>query len=234
VLDADPDLAAALDGPQRVLAASAAVAPLRRHPAGTWRFRPESDPAALGILIIRGLILVRIEIAARAHLELLGEGDVISAWVGSGPDMVLPSVITACVVSDLELAVLDRGFALRTARWPEIAAGVTQRLITRSRRLSLQSAINAIPRVEERLELTLWHLAYRFGKVTPNGFRLQMRLTHTQLAEMVAAQRPSVTIALTRLESDGRLVRNGKEGWLLRGPEPQYLRPLTEQTGLLV
>jgi CRP-like cAMP-binding protein len=234
VLDADPDLGAGLDRAQRDLAAGAAVAPMFRHPAGSWRFCLEPDPAALGILIIRGLILVRIEVGGRAHLELLGEGDVLSAWVGAGRDMTPPPVTTACVASDLDLAVLDRGFALRTARWPEIAAAVTQRLIVRSRRLSLQSAINAIPRVEERLELTLWHIAHRFGRVTPHGLRLQMRLTHTQLAEMVAAQRPSVTIALTRLENGGRLVRIGKDGWLLRSPEPSHLRPLTAQTGLLV
>jgi CRP-like cAMP-binding protein len=233
VLDADPDLGAAIDPTQRALAAEAAVAPMFRHPAGTWRFKPDPDPAALGILIIRGLILVRIEVSSRAHLELLGEGDVISAWVGKAPDLALPSVVTACVVSDLELALLGRRFALRAARWPEITAALTGRLIARSRRLSLQSAINAIPRVEDRLELTLWQLAYRFGKVTRDGFRLQMRLTHTQLSEIVAAQRPSVTIALTRLEGSGRLGRIGKDGWLLRGPEPPYLRPLAEQTGLL-
>lgn len=233
VLAADPDLALALQPDQRRPAARAAVAPSFRHPPGLWHFTPPPDPAALGTLILDGLIAVRIAAGERAHLELLGPGEILSPWTGSGPDLICSPAISGAVISELHLAVLDRGFALRTGRWPEIHAAVTQRLITRTRRLSLQAAINAIPRVEERLELTLWELAYRFGKVTPGGLKLPLRLTHTQLAEIVAAQRPSVSTALARLERLGRVVRNGRSGWLLCGEEPASLNPLARQSGLV-
>ena len=84
---------------------------------------------------------------------------------------------------------------------PEIHAAVVQRLITRSRRLSLQAAIHALPRVAERVELTLWALAERFGRDTPDGITLHLPITHQQLAEIVAAQRPSVSTALNWLDA---------------------------------
>jgi len=232
VLEADPDLGATVDPQQRQAASFAAVAPLFTHPAGRWSFAPPPDPAAAGALILHGLIVVRIGVGGRAHLELLGEGDIISPWAGVGPDLAPPTAINATAITDVRLALLDRNFALRTARWPEIQATLTQRLIARSRRLSVQSAINAIPRIEERLELTLWQLAYRFARVTRDGLCLRLGLTHAQMADMIAAQRPSVTVALARLEADGRLVRRSKHEWLLCGEEPPALSSLVQQSGL--
>jgi CRP-like cAMP-binding protein len=227
VLDADPDLGSNIDAPDRELAAAQAIAPLVRVDRGPWSFIPAPDPGALGALVLDGLIVIRIDAGARAHIELLGEGDVISPWVGSAPDLTVPFAITAQVVSDVRVALLDRGFALRTARWPEIHAAVGQRLIARSRRLSLQAAINSLSRIEERLELTLWHLANRFGRVTPEGVSLRLPITHSQLAEMVAAQRPSVSTAAARLQSQGRVTRSGRHEWLLCGSAPPKLTPRT-------
>jgi CRP-like cAMP-binding protein len=151
---------------------------------------------------------------------------------GHGPGSHAASVVTATVVAHLRLAFLNRRFALAIAPWPEINGGLIQRLITRSRRLSLQSAIYAVPRVEERVELTLWQLAYRFGRVPPAGVVLDLRLTHSQLADMVAAQRPSVTTALGRLGATGRLACPSRHRWVLHGSPPPKLSPLRRQTGL--
>jgi CRP-like cAMP-binding protein len=98
-----------------------------------------------------------------------------------------------------------------------------QRLLVRSRILSMQSAINSIPRIEERLEITLWHLGYRFGRVTPDGILLDLPITHSQLAEIVSAQRPSVTIALSRLRQQGNVSLTARHRWLLRGEPPPRL-----------
>jgi CRP-like cAMP-binding protein len=231
VLEEDPDLGSALGAEDRRQAAVAATAPVFTHPAGRWRFSPPSDVGGLGILVLRGVILIRIDAGERAHSEILGEGDIISPWVGLAPDLTFSADITATVLSELRMASLDRVFAVRAAGWPEIQAALMQRLIARSRRLSLQSAINGLTRIEERLELTLWQLASRFGKVTPGGYKLSLRLTHTQLSEIVAAQRPSVTTALVRLEQSGRLFRN-PDGWILPGAPPAKLKPLARQTGL--
>lgn len=231
VLEEDPDLGASLGPEEFRLAVPAATAPAFTHPSGPWRFPPPPDAVGLGLLVLRGMILIRIDVGERAHIELLGEGDVISPWVGLGPDLAVSADVTSTVISELRLALLGRDFATRTAGWPEIQAALMQRLIARARRLSLQSAINGLTRTEDRLELSLWQLASRFGKVTPDGYKLWPRLTHTQLAEIVAAQRPSVTTALVRLEQAGRLHRS-PDGWLLPGGPPAKLQPLAGRSGL--
>jgi CRP/FNR family transcriptional regulator, cyclic AMP receptor protein len=136
------------------------------------------------------MILMRIDAGSRSHIEMLGEGDVVSPWVGKGRDLSSPPVLTTSVVSPARVALLDRRFAPRTARWPEIHAALIQRCIERSRRLSLQSAINALPRIQERVEVTLWALADRFGRVTPDGVVVELPISHSQPADIVAAQRP--------------------------------------------
>jgi CRP-like cAMP-binding protein len=232
VLEADPDLGSALDKAQWKLAVHASLAPAFELDRGTWRFAPRPDPGGLGALVLEGLIVIRIDAETRAHIELLGPGDVIGPWVGSGQELALPSVPTTAVVSRARIALLDRRFAIRTARWPEIHAALMQRLIVRTRRLSLQSAINALSRIEERLEVTLWELAYRFGRVTPDGIVLDLPLTHAQMSEMVAAQRPSVSTAFTRLQDHGRIVQAARHRWLLVGEPPSTLSSLARQIGL--
>ncbi len=232
VLEADPDLCTGIDSVQWPLAVAASLAPMFELNRGLWRFAPRPDPGGFGALLLDGLIVIRINAEIRAHIELLGPGDLIGPWVVSGQELTLPSVPTASVVSKARVALLDRRFAVRTARWPEIHAGLIQRAIIRTRRLSLQSAINALSRIEERLEVTLWELSYRFGRVTPDGIVLDLPLTHSQVAEMVAAQRPSVSTAFTRLQDHGRIAHVARHRWLLLGEPPAALSALAQQTGL--
>jgi hypothetical protein len=65
------------------------------------------------------------------------------AWDGPAADPTC--LISARVISNLEITLLDRRFTLRTARWPAIHGAVMQRLLARSRMLSMQSAINSLP-----------------------------------------------------------------------------------------
>ena len=232
VLDADPELASGIAPEQLALAASSSVAPVQALARGPWEVEPPSDPGELGDLILGGLVLVRVTVGERSHAELLGEGDLVNPWIPAAPEMSDRAEVTARVVEPTEIAVLDRPFALRTARWPEIHAALMRRLILRSRRLSLQSAINSIPRTQERLELTLWQFANRFGRVASGGLRLRLPISHAQLAEIVATQRPSVTIAFARLQDSGRLIRTGQHDWLLCGPAPNELAPLALQFGI--
>jgi CRP-like cAMP-binding protein len=83
------------------------------------------------------------------------------------------------------------------------------------------------PRVEIRLHMLLWHLASRWGRVRRDGVLVTLRLTHTVLADLVAAQRPSVTGSLKRL-SDRGLVKNVDSGWLLCGDPPGELLEVQE------
>jgi CRP/FNR family transcriptional regulator, cyclic AMP receptor protein len=223
LLELDPELGAGITPEQRSAAVSHALAAVLTFDRGPWRFQPR-DNAGLGALILEGMVLVRVEFAGiRAHVELLGEGDVICPWQGMGAHPTAPCAVSTRVISSLKMALLDRAFTQRTARWPEIHAAVMQRLVARSRALSMQSAINSLPRIEERLEITLWQLAYRFGRVTRDGIRVNLPLSHSQLAEIVSARRPSVSTAIARLRGQGRVVLVARHQWLLCGDPPARL-----------
>jgi CRP/FNR family transcriptional regulator, cyclic AMP receptor protein len=228
VLEADADLGAGIEKGHWDLAVGQAVAPVLEFERGPWDYRPPPDLGGLGALILDGLILLRIHAGARGHIELLGQGDVISPWVDIQAELNVPFEVSARAASDVRIALLDRRFALRTARWPEIHARVLERLVLRSRMLSLQSAINSLPRIEERVELTLWQLGSRLGRMTPDGIVLRLPITHAQLAEIVSAQRPSVSVAISRLEARGRVARTARHDWVLRGEAPTTLTHLHE------
>ena len=77
-------------------------------------------------------------------------------------------------------------------------------------------------RVKLRLLMLFWHLADRWGRVGVEGVILPLSLTHSVLADLVAARRPTVTSALSELARDG-LMRPYGEGWLLSGEPPGEL-----------
>jgi CRP-like cAMP-binding protein len=81
------------------------------------------------------------------------------------------------------------------------------------------------PRTHLRLHMLLWHLAGRWGRVTTDGIVIGLRLTHTLLADLVAARRPTVTVALAELERS-ELVRRVDGGLLLLGEPPGELLEL--------
>jgi CRP/FNR family transcriptional regulator, cyclic AMP receptor protein len=93
------------------------------------------------------------------------------------------------------------------------------RSIQRSRSLTFHMALSHLTRVDVRLLALFWHLADRWGRVGREGTLVPLRLTHATLAQLVGAQRPSVTSALRTLEQRG-LLRRLPEGWLLLGDPP--------------
>ena len=89
----------------------------------------------------------------------------------------------------------------------------------RSRRLASLLAIAQQHRLEDRLLLLFWQLADRYGRVGPEGVRLELRLTHELIGHLVGAYRPSVSAALTRLQQAGSCVATA-DRWILLGPAP--------------
>jgi hypothetical protein len=73
--------------------------------------------------------------------------------------------------------------------------------------------------------MLLWHLAERWGRVGNDGVIIPVRLTHSVLASLVAARRPTVSAALGDLEQHG-LVRRIEQGLLLVGEPPGELLEL--------
>ena len=80
-------------------------------------------------------------------------------------------------------------------------------------------------RVELRLHMLFWHLADRWGRVRADGVSVPLRLTHSILADLVSARRPSVSTVPLRAGTPGVVERAGRE-WLLRGDPPAELLQL--------
>jgi hypothetical protein len=130
------------------------------------------------------------------------------------------------------VAVLDGRFAVAAQRWPTLAATAQARLAALGERLAVHLAICQLPRVEQRILALLWHLAERFGRMTADGVVLDLRLKHRLIGELVGAQRPTVSLALTTLLEEG-LVRRRPGGALLLDPASRTALEAGAVTGRL-
>jgi CRP-like cAMP-binding protein len=215
---------------ERAMSARAhAIAAIETFAPGAWPGHALDiiDPrGALGLLVVDGLLSRDVTVGTASFTELIGEGEILRPWdMGVAVQRDEPS-ITWHVMVTARLAILDRRFVSRTARWPELTTALMGRAIKRSRRLAVQLAICNLQRVETRLMLLMWNLAERWGRVSRNGIVLPLDLTHRLLASLVGARRPTVTTALKELTTQGRLSRREDGTWVLHGEPPPELNQL--------
>lgn len=226
VLRSDREFAERLEGARRARAEALSVARVVRRPAGMWEIADDADHArdGLGLLVVDGTLVRRVGMAGRHGAELLSTGDVLQPARHDGEEATLPFDARWYVLSPLRLAVLDLAWMTRMAAYPEVVAEISGRIMLRSRRLASLLAIAQQHRLEDRLQLLFWQLADRYGRVGPQGVRLELRLTHELIAHLVGAHRPSVSAALTRLQQAGVLRREGGH-WILLGTAPDLGPP---------
>jgi CRP/FNR family cyclic AMP-dependent transcriptional regulator len=214
VLQVDVRLAADIAPHERRRAVEASRAPVRVLSMGEWQFETAPETTSLGALIVKGMIVLRMDFHGRGHLEVLGQGDVINPW-RLATDTPLQEQVDVQVMQSGYVALLDHRFVAQMLAWPEVFAALMRRQIRRTRRMMLQACILSRPSVDDRLELMLWRLAEQFGSMTRAGLLVHLPFTHLQLAEMIAAQRSTVTLAANRLVAEDRLRRPGRNQWLL-------------------
>ena len=182
-------------------------------------------PGGIGLLVLRGLLIRRVDVGGGFGAELLGQGDLLRPWQGEGAQSTLSSTSGWRVLEDARIAVLDRHAAARFARYPELTGRLVAKSLERSRNLATAMAIAHHSRVDTRLHMLFWHLADRWGRVCPDGVLIPLRLTHAMLADLVSARRPSVSAGLSEMVRQGMVERVGR-GWLLRGDPPGELLQL--------
>lgn len=219
VLDADERLADAL-GDDAAAAREHLIARLERVPCGVWR--PPTGLRAnrgIGLLVLDGLLVRRVHVSGRHRAELLGGGDLLRPWQESEAALVAGDASWR-VIAPLQIAVLDRRFAARAGRWPDLVGALVGRALARSRPLADQLALAHVPGVDLRLLALFGQLAERWGVVARDGVVIRMRLSHELLGEIVGARRPTVTTALSALSERGELVRRSEGDWLLPGVRP--------------
>lgn len=145
-------------------------------------------------------------------VTLLEEGDVLlpasESWTSVGPRVrgraLEPSVVLLIDPDRFETWLTE----------PRIAANLVRVLAAQIADRELAVAVALEPRVERRVLLKLRQLAERFGRVTPDGVRLDLRLTHQQLADMVGAVRESITIALGKLVAHDEITIENRTIWI--------------------
>ena len=232
ILDADPDLSEDLPEEEFRSARQRALARVLSFPAGPWTIRPErfDHRGSLGLLLIDGLLTREVTVGDYTCAELLGPGDVLQPWLRVGPDRSVATDVDWDVVEPARTAVLDRDFALRVARWPEISAAIARRILQRAHWLAFHLAVCGLRRVDDRLLIVFWHFADRWGIVSPEGVKIDVRLTHEVLAAVIGARRPSVSTALRRLTEQGRIQPRTHSRWLLLGAPPRELQAVHQQS----
>jgi CRP/FNR family transcriptional regulator, cyclic AMP receptor protein len=162
-------------------------------------------------------------LAGSTCTELLGEGDVIQPWVPSQEDGLVRYHVLWHVLAPTKLAVLDDSFARTLADWPQVMGALLERAVRRTLRMSVHQALLQLSPVETRLLVFFWHVAERWGRVTPDGISVQLRLSHELLGQLVGSGRSSVTTALRHVSESGLIVRRADGKWLLRGDPPGEL-----------
>jgi CRP-like cAMP-binding protein len=219
VLREDSDLAEAVPASRRERALLELKARQAWIPMGPWSGLEPADPDGLGLLVLDGLMLRKVGIDGRFGAELLGEGDLLRPWQEDAEPLTLRATSAWQVLEPARLAILDEHFARVLGRYPRVSGRLLARAVQRSRHLSVNMAIVHQARVDVRLHMLLWYLAVRWGRVRGDGIAVPIRLTHTTLADLVAARRPTVTTALAELARRG-VVLPVDDGWLLAGTPP--------------
>jgi CRP-like cAMP-binding protein len=231
VLRLDPDLGAAVAEERRAAAVRACGASGVDLPRGDWNADAGCDDADLragfGLLALSGVLCRRVVQSERHGAELIGPGDLMRPWDRIGEWSTIPTASNWTVIEPVRLAVLDADFARRAAPFPELGVALVRRALMRSRYLAILIAIVGQRRVETRLTMLFWHLADRFGQMHGEWVKVPVPLTHSLLGELVAARRPSVTTALSRLDERGVLCRE-RDGWRLNGTVPAEYHALRE------
>jgi hypothetical protein len=219
LLDLEPDLGRLL-APDRVAEARAAlavrVALIRRGP---WNapVLATTQPGHLGLILLDGVVAREVLLTDTTSIELMGGGDVLRPWHRDDGASLSRHEIRWTALTDAHLALLDRHVAARLVHFPEVNAVIVERLLDRTHRLALTHAISQVNGVDRRLLALFWHLAERWGRMTPNGIAVPLALSHRELGQLVGARRPTVSTALGELAKRGELIRRADGSWLLTG-----------------
>ena len=210
LLDVDPDLAGSKTGPELAAIRDRLTAPVFRMPVGAM---PEPPPhkrdGHLGFLVLKGLLLYEVSVCGRSTAELLGAGDLVRPS-GDNVSGTLASDVKWTVLEQTLLADLGTAASSHFAESFEVLEALVRRCAERAEAVAIQRSITAHVRVDVRVLAYLWHLADRWGVVTPGAVKVDIPLTHAVLARLIGARRPTVTTALQRLMQLGYLRRESR------------------------
>jgi CRP/FNR family cyclic AMP-dependent transcriptional regulator len=165
------------------------------------------------LLIVAGVVIKETTLAGRSALELLGPGDVLAPPLSAIHQVESRALSRYRAHGRVSLAALDERFEQAIRRWPALARVLCERLGRQTHRASMHLAMVHLPRVEDRLTALFADLGERFGRMTPEGVVIELKLTHEVIGRLVGSRRPTVSIALRTLAEHDVLVRLDDNTW---------------------
>ncbi len=224
LLELDPDLAPTLAGEALGRARECVTTKLIGLDRGQREclFDPREAADQYGLLILGGVLLHRLcQLVARRSI-LLG----LAIWSVPGRcSTSTPSCSRRAAGRRFSQSSSLRSIGASCARrapWPELLIALSERTAGHARSLALRLAISQIPQISSRVQVMLWQLADRFGRVDRDGVLMPVRLSHEVIAELVSARRETVSRRLKELAQRG-LVLPDRRGWRLCGAPPPEL-----------
>ena len=219
LLELDPDLGQLLDADRLAAARRELRVPVHTLEPGPWDIDTGHDtsPGHIGLLILDGVLAREVLVSDTVSTELLGPGDVVRPWRLHDESTLLRHAVRWNALTRSRIGLLDRRFGAVLATFPEVNAMIIERVNERALRLAVTQAISQLNRVDRRLLALFWHLAERWGRMTPDGVALPMTLSHRMLGQLIGARRPTVSTALSYLAKKGEVQRRDDGTWLLKG-----------------
>ncbi len=210
LLEVDADLAEGIPLFERAEAIRRTVVTRIEIPAGPFDPARQVPPygAPFALMVGHGLLVRDLQLDARVSSQLVGPGDVLRLTHDDSVALVGRAAVPS------ELFIVGELFLRAAARWPSLIAQFVDRTAQWAERGLWLQAISNLPRVEDRLQRLFEHLATRWGRMTPGGVLIELRLTHQALGQLIGAERPTVSLALKELDRRGT-VRRHDRGWLM-------------------
>ena len=242
LLAADPELERLLR-PEDRPSADRVMLPVHDVPAGPASLASLLlRPGDFAALVLDGIFLQTVRLGDHTGLRLIGPGDLVALREAVPTALIADASLRATIAA--RVALFGDEFLLAARRMPRLMAGLHDRSSDLSDRLLVQLMICQLPRVDDRLLAMLWLVAETWGRVTPSGTVVPVRLTHGVLGGLIGARRSTVTLALKQLTDRGAILRQA-DGWLLleqpRGatklavpdptPGPRHLSPTVSWAG---
>jgi CRP-like cAMP-binding protein len=187
------------------------------------------QPNAFDFIIVEGVVLKETRLLSRTAVEILGPGDVLAPPLTAIRQVESRAVSSYRAHGAVSLLTLNDRFRLAAARWPSVADVLHDRLGQQTHRASMHLAMLHLPRIEDRLLALFVDLGERFGRMTGDGIVVPIPLTHDVIGRLVGSRRPTVSLALQSLASEGTLFRRDGQ-WVLRADAIELLAPAIDST----
>ena len=211
-----PDIAAQLAPEERGAVERALVAPLvTASDEDLADALAVESGDAFDFVLIEGTVLKETALAASSALELLGPGDVLAPPLSATRQLDFRAVSRYLAHGDVWIATLGGRFTRVAVRWPQISDFLHGQIAEQAHRASMHLAMLHLPRADHRILALFAELGERFGRVTPDGIRIDLPLSHELIGRLTASRRPTVTLALQDLSDQGLLTRLADNSWKL-------------------